>query len=497
MEALHADRAVFYRYIDGQGEYRVELGLGYNVKVMDQMQRMKIGVEDDYCLVGWVGKNRLPINVPDTYKDPRYIMVDPDVRSMILASVEHEDHLLGVLAMSGLRVNAFNPQAERLLNLYANEVAVAMENARLFNEAQVHLKRSQSLRSIDHSITASFDLQTTLNVMLDQFITQLGIDAVDVLLINSSSQTLHYVAGRGFRTAALQQVHVKIGAGPAGKAAFDRDILLAPDLVNEPDWCAHAPQLASEGFVSYFAVPFTSKGLVKGVLEIYSRSLMTPDREWLDFLESLEHQLTAAIENANMFDELRQSNTELIETYDDTLQTWVRGIDQHDRETWDHTRRVLEKTLLLAKLLGATKEELVHIRRGALLHDLGKIAIPDSILLKPGPLNEDEWALMRKHPVYAYEMIYPIAYLRPVVDIPYFHHEKWDGSGYPRGLTAGLIPKSVRIFSVVDVWVSLTSPRIYRTEPWTEEKARQYLLDRSGKDFDPVVVETFLKLEPG
>ncbi len=496
-EALHADRAAFFRFIDVQAEYRYDLGLGYQEQVLEAMKRLKITSADDYNLVAWVGKSRLPVNVPDVYLDPRYFAVDPAIRSMLLVSVEHENHLLGVLSMSAERQNNFNPQEERLLNLYANEVAIAIENARLFNEARDHLKRSQYLRTIDQSISASFDLRATLNVVLDQFISQLGVDAADVLLVNPYSQTLNYTTGRGFRTLALQQTHLKIGSGLAGKAAYERRILMIPDLAAESDWLSQSPHLAAEGFVSYYAVPFLSKGLVKGVLEIFSRSLLTPDREWLEFLESLERQLAIATGNSIMFDDLQRSNIEVIEAYDATLEGWLRALDLRDKETQGHTRQVVEKTLLMARALSFSREELVHIRRGALLHDFGKIGIPDSILTKAGPLTEAEWVVMRNHPVYAYNMIYPIAYLRPALDIPYCHHEKWDGSGYPRGIKGKFIPQAARIFAVVDVWEALSAPRIYRPEPWPEDKIRQYLVDQSGKHFDPEMVEVFFKILPG
>jgi HD-GYP domain-containing protein (c-di-GMP phosphodiesterase class II) len=138
------------------------------------------------------------------------------------------------------------------------------------------------------------------------------------------------------------------------------------------------------------------------------------------------------------------------------------------------------------------KEQVIHIRRGALLHDIGKMAVPDAILRKPGPLTPEEWEIMRRHPVYAYEWLSPIPYLRPALDIPYCHHEKWDGSGYPRGLKGDSIPLAARLFSVVDCWDALRSNRPYRAS-WSKEKVAEYVLARSGEDFDPHVVEVFLR----
>jgi HD-GYP domain-containing protein (c-di-GMP phosphodiesterase class II) len=180
--------------------------------------------------------------------------------------------------------------------------------------------------------------------------------------------------------------------------------------------------------------------------------------------------------------------------YDSTIEGWSKALELRDRETEGHTRRVTELTLELARQLQVTNEsQLVHIRRGVLLHDIGKMGIPDSILFKQSPLTEDEWMIMRKHPTYAYDMLSRISYLHPALAIPLYHHEKWDGTGYPKGLKGEQIPFEARIFAVVDVWDALTSARSYR-EAWTDEKTKQYILDQAGKHFDPHVVEAFLML---
>ncbi|NJN66930.1 MAG: response regulator [Chloroflexaceae bacterium] len=189
--------------------------------------------------------------------------------------------------------------------------------------------------------------------------------------------------------------------------------------------------------------------------------------------------------------EIRQSRAELAQAYDATLIGWVQALDLRDKETEGHSLRVMEMTTRLAKALGIRGEALEHLRRGALLHDIGKLAIPDRILLKPGPLTEEERELMRKHPVYAYEWLQSIPYLRPALDIPYCHHERWDGSGYPRGLRGEAIPLPGRIFAVVDVWDALRSDRPYRPA-WPEEAVREYIRSLAGRHFDPHIVEVFL-----
>jgi putative nucleotidyltransferase with HDIG domain len=206
----------------------------------------------------------------------------------------------------------------------------------------------------------------------------------------------------------------------------------------------------------------------------------------------LAQQAAIAIDSAQSFSGLQRSTLDLALAYDSTLEGWARALELRDQETEGHSQRVTGMTVQLARALGMREEEIVHVRRGALLHDIGKMGIPDTILLKPGKLTDEEWKTMRQHPQFAYEMLAPIAYLKPGLDIPYCHHEKWDGTGYPRGLKGEQIPLAARLFAVADVWDALTSDRPYR-KAWTPEQAREYIREQAGKHFDPKVVEVFFK----
>jgi hypothetical protein len=205
--------------------------------------------------------------------------------------------------------------------------------------------------------------------------------------------------------------------------------------------------------------------------------------------ERLERTIST---NTALYKDLQTSNRELQESYETTLEGWSRALDLRDKETEGHTQRVTELTLRIANLMGFTREQLVHVRRGALLHDIGKMGVSDIILHKPGPLDEAEWQVMRLHPILAYELLSPIQYLRSALDIPHYHHERWDGTGYPDRLKGEEIPLAARIFAVVDVFDALTSERPYRG-PWSREKALDYIRNQAGKHFDPHVVEVFLK----
>jgi HD-GYP domain-containing protein (c-di-GMP phosphodiesterase class II) len=251
------------------------------------------------------------------------------------------------------------------------------------------------------------------------------------------------------------------------------------------------PLLTREKFRSYCAIPLIAKGQVKGVLEIFQRDRAMPDQERFEFLDALAAQAAIAIDNATLFNELQASNTELIIAYDSTIEGWGKALNLRDMETEDHTQRVTEMTVHIARIYGMSEREIVHMRRGALLHDIGKMGVPDSILMKEGPLTPEEESIMHKHPLYAFETLMPIAYLRPALDIPYCHHEKWDGTGYPRGLKGEQIPIAARIFALSDTWDALISARRYH-KAWPREKVEEYIRSRAGTHFDPNLVELFL-----
>jgi putative nucleotidyltransferase with HDIG domain len=227
------------------------------------------------------------------------------------------------------------------------------------------------------------------------------------------------------------------------------------------------------------------------VLEVYCRKPFAADPEWLEFLEALAGQAAITIDSTQLFENLQRSNLDLSLAYDATIEGWSRAMELRDHDTEGHTQRVTDLTLKLARAMQINESQLTAIRRGALLHDIGKIGIPDGILLKEGKLTDDEWTQMRRHPQLAHDMLMPIAYLKDAVYIPYCHHEKWDGTGYPQGLKGERIPLGARIFAIIDVWDALTNDRPYR-QKWTAEEARKYIVEQSGRHFDPQVVDAFL-----
>ncbi len=391
----------------------------------------------------------------------------------------------------GRLASAFDEMAEALQRRDTDLRAAEQQLRAALDDAQRRFQRLQALRAIDLAITGPLDLRATLNVVISKVITELHVHAADTLLLDVKTSMLECVAGRGFRSPILQRPRVPMGEGHPGRAAAEATRVWIPDLSKDPKATMALAVEPEEGFVAYSAVPLIVQDEVKGVLEVFHRTPVDPDAEWIGFLDALAGQAAIAIDSALLFDHLQRAHADLARAYDATLEGWSRALDLRDQETEGHTQRVAELTLRLAEVMGVPPEGRVHIRRGALLHDIGKMGIPDRILLKPAPLSGDEWAIMRKHPAYAFDLLSPIAYLRPALDIPYAHHEKWDGSGYPRGLKGEEIPLAARIFTVVDAWDALRSERPYRPA-WSPERVKAYLRERAGRDFDPQVVEAFL-----
>lgn len=367
------------------------------------------------------------------------------------------------------------------------------ERKRAEERIKHHVQRLTALHMIDQAIVGSMDLHIVLNVLLEQVTTLLGVDAATVLLFNPHTQGLTCAASRGFYLNDMDSFRVQLGESYACRTVIERRINYISDLSKATTPFFYNKQLENEKFIAYYSVPLITKGQVKGVLEIFHRSPFNPDQEWISFFGAIGVQAAIAIDNAFLFDSMQRSNTELTLAYDTTIEGWSRALDLRDKETEGHSQRVTEMTLKLARALGVKEEELVHIRRGALLHDIGKMGIPDSILLKPHKLTGEEEQIIRKHPDYAYRLLSPIAHLRQALDIPYCHHEKWDGSGYPRGLKGEQIPLAARIFAIVDVCDALLYDRPYRIA-LSQEKTIEYLQSQAGVHFDPKMVETFLKM---
>ena len=658
MQALRAEKAAFFRYDAERNVLTYELGIGYTFAERELLEKLSEHAVEGEGLLGWVLQKRLPLYVSNVTKDPRYIAVNTRIRSGLWLPVEHEDELRGIIGILSTRVDAFSAQDQRLLALFANQAAVAMENARLFAETHQRLTELETVNRISVALRAADTIDEMLPLLLGETAAVLDSPSVTVWLYDSEKNELRQTARRDF-----PDIHIalKPGEGIAGRVLTTGEPYISRNFRTDPLTDEHARQMIPDGLAgacvpirtgqdfagvlfasvqhpreirenhirllttvaeiagnaihrmrlheqtqhrasqlaavnalghvlsetrhlpeiyrritramfellpdiaavlialfdaehqvitcaygvsdgepidphtlpsipleppgfgaqseaihtrrpvivgdlreryehtqsvvaigspqpqSALFVPMLSKGHVIGVIQAqsYTTNRFTPaDAEMIDLVANAA---ASEIENVRLF-------ANLADAYDETIEGWAQALDLRDKETQGHTRRVVEQTVQLARAMGIPEEEIPHVRRGALLHDIGKMGIPDAILLKPGPLNDKEWETMRLHPSYAYKLLAPIAYLRDALDIPYYHHEKWDGTGYPRGLKGEAIPLVARIFALVDVWDALCSDRPYRAA-WPQERAQQYIREQAGIHFDPQVVEVFLRLE--
>lgn len=412
------------------------------------------------------------------------------ITSVLAVPISAPGRKLGTLCLlNKLGADEFSEDEARLAETLAGQAAVAHENIRLMIETQRRLEFVTALRAIDVAITGSLDIRLTLDVVLDQVVTHLGVDGAVILLYNRGSNMLETAAVRGVRGEAAHRRAVRYGEGLPGVAAHERRVTGLDGPAARPE----DANLFGDRWATYYAAPLVSKGRALGVLEVFNRTPLDATNEWKDFFAALAGQAAIAIDEAELFNDLQRANADLIAAYDSTLEGWVHALDLRDKETVGHTQRVTAMTVALAELAGFSVDELVHVRRGSILHDIGKLGVPDSILLKPAKLTDGEWKVMKRHPALAFEWIRPIAYLRPALDIPYCHHERWDGTGYPRGLKGESIPLSARLFACVDIWDALTSDRPYRPA-WSKAKVAKHIRELSGTHLAPEAVEMFFKL---
>lgn len=405
----------------------------------------------------------------------------------------YQGKLIGVLDVAEIHpaTRKFNEADLNLLSLFAGQAAAAIFNARLFEAERYRRLQADTLREATAALTVSLDLSVTLELILDLMAKFAPYDSASIFLMRDGQ--LEITAARG-----LPEEHHFIGKRipltPKWKelVSTSRHLILA-NAQEEPGFEKWA---GTETIRGWMAIPLIAHNTTIGFLDYDSRSIGIYSEDQAGHIQTFANEAAVAIENARLVEDLRLSNLELMFSYDSTLEGWGRALEMRDKETHGHTLRVTKLTLALAKYMNIPEESLIHIRRGVLLHDIGKIAIPDRILKKTGPLTESDWNKMRMHPKFAFDLIQPISYLRPAIDIPYCHHECWDGKGYPRGLKGEEIPLAARIFSVVDVWDALRYDRSYR-KAWPREQTIQHLRNEAGKRFDPNVVEAFLEMING
>ena len=486
--------ANYFNYIESEKKLYLFDTIGFSEEIYSSLkERLEFNLGEKTGLVGLVALEKQIVNIADTSSNPYWINLDPSIKSALFIPIHFENTLLGVLGLFSRNSNAFSKEDEHDIEVLSNHLAIAIENNTNQEKVKIQLSRISALHNIDLAISSGSDLNSTLNILLKNVMELLRIDAADVLLTNKITLSNDFMVGLGFKTDHIKSSTIRIGNSLDKVIKNERRIIQITDLSEQMVSDEFRAMWEIEGFSSYIGVPLITKDRLVGVLGIFQRTKFHEDPEWFDFLETIAGQAAIAIDNATLVMELKSSTQQLLQAYEATIEGWSRAMDLRDKETEGHTLRVTEITLKLASIMGMGEEKLIHVKRGALLHDIGKLGIPDHILLKPGPLTDEEWVIMRTHPESAYNLIAPIEYLKPAIAIPYCHHEKWDGSGYPRGLKGEEIPLEARLFAVVDVWDALCSDRPYRAA-WKQDRVLEYISENSGKHFDPKVVAAFIKL---
>jgi PAS domain S-box-containing protein/putative nucleotidyltransferase with HDIG domain len=406
----------------------------------------------------------------------------------LVSPLSDGEQALGAIVIGhSKKFTAFEKEViEEISSIAANAIRRSIS----LEKMNVSIKRLELIHEIDKLLNNQNNINNCLEKIFSMVIGEIDLDFVNLYQLGEDDHLKQLISYRDSKLSLSENNTLSFRACyfykgiQKGQEVYEyglpaNNFVYIENESQAPIWC--------------WAVPIMSHSKVLGVLELINLSPFLPSQDWQQFVRTISGQLSILFENEMINSELQMAHTNLIAAYDKTLEGWAKALELRDHETENHSRRVTDLSVLLAKKLGFFECEVENLKHGALLHDIGKIGIPDKILLKPGPLDDSEWELMQKHPQVGYDLLKEIKYLASSLDIPLYHHEKWDGSGYPFGLSGDDIPLSARIFAVSDVWDALTSDRPYR-KAWDEFRAFKFILDQSGKHFDPQVVRCFREL---
>jgi PAS domain S-box-containing protein len=435
--------------------------------------------------------NRHPFIMEDAQKDPLFEKWEGSdyIHGWMAVAMFTKDSLIGFINLDSRRAGIYTEEQATLVQTFANQAATALENARLFEAERKRRREAENLRLAATAITSSLDPKEVLETILTALQQVVPFDSATMMRLEDGH--VRIVAAQGFSNNDAI-LNLTFPANNKLLLVIDETQrpLILDDATNDTRFENWAGANLTRGWMG---IPLIVHGKIIGYITLDSETDGAFDPNAATLAQTFALQAAAAIDNTQLFENLQRSNQELSIAYDTTLEGWGKALELRDKETHGHTHRVTDLTMKLARFMGLSKAELTLLRRGVLLHDIGKMGVSDEILHKKGPLTKEEWIEMRKHPQYAFDLLYPISFLRPSLEIPYSHHEWWDGSGYPRGLRGEEIPLAARIFAIVDVWDALLSNRPYR-KAWTQRKVINYIQTLSGKQFDPQVVPIFMHM---
>lgn len=439
----------------------------------------------------WESDIKSPIIIADAQSDERFEKIQGTeyIRGWMSIPMIAQDKLIGYLNVDSDIVGFYTEEQAAPIQIFANQAATAIENARRFQSEKRRRTEAENLQVAATAITSSLDVEEVLQTILVALKHVTPYDSASMLLLEGDQVRIRAAKGLPKPDLALNQLFPASNALLRAIQKSGRPVIVQ-DAQKDPRFEKWA---AADNVHGWLGVPLIARGQIIGYITLDSYTECAFDEHDAALAQTFAHQAAAVIDNANLFQSLQATNDELSKAYDTTLEGWGKALELRDKETQGHTKRVKDLTVRLARQIGIREPELTHIRRGVLVHDIGKMGVRDSILHKKGRLTKKEWEEMRRHPHHAFDLLYPIPYLRPSLDIAYCHHERWDGTGYPRGLKGEEIPLAARIFAVVDVWDALLSDRPYR-KAWTKKKVEKHIRDRAGTHFDPQIVKAFLRM---
>ncbi len=423
-------------------------------------------------------------------------LADYGIKSMLFVPIAAHGRVFGDAEIwESRQPRIFTPAQIRLARTLAGHAASVIENARLFESEHRRADELEVLAQVASTLRQAQTREAMLPLLVEVATRLFHADTGALLLLEEGTLTLAAAHSKALEPLVGLRQPPDEGLSwrtiRNGQLAFISDIAAVEDPV-----LSELCQAIMDGMRACTCIPLKTAEATVGLLFFAFRTPRTPTADEIRLLTAIAEMGGAAIHRTTLHEQTERHAAELALAYDTTLEGWARALELRDEVTEGHTRRVTELTLRLARAMNLPEVELIHIRRGALLHDIGKMGISDTILLKPGPLSAREEVAMRLHPDYAYAMLSPIAFLRQALDIPYCHHEKWDGTGYPRRLKGEQIPLAARIFAIADVWDALTSDRPYRSA-WPPQKVLEHIREQSGRHFDPSVTDVFLQTVSG
>ena len=483
MEVIPSEAASFYLVKGDMLNFQTAKGERGDQLVGEHL-RMGQGI------AGWVAKTGIPYLTNDVVREPKWesriaAEISFDTRNILSVPVKSKDEVIAVVQLINKRESAeYDEDDQEMAALFATHLANVLEGTRMYRDVSDKVERLGVLMDASIHVTSTLDLEEVLDLIMSQAKEVLYAEASSIFLIDENRKELYFVSATGTGGRKAKRVRVPWGKGIVGWVAETGETLLVPDVAKDKRFYKRVDEETDFVTKSILAVPLVVRGRVVGVAEVLNKKGDgTFAQEDVDLFEAFARHAAVAVENARLYAELE-------ELFRSSIRAVVFAVEAKDRYTRGHTERVTEYSVMSARELGLSRSDVKKVEIASLLHDVGKIGIPDTILGKPGKLTDEEFEIVKSHPVRGTEIMAPIGAMREIIPGIRHHHERYDGLGYPDKLRGKEIPLLGRIIAVSDVFDALTTDRPYRGAVSVDETL-EYLQSNAGYQFDPEVVEAF------